>query len=128
MSENTAQTQLNALADAYCACWRVADAAERQRALVAALTADAHYCDPTADVRGLDALSDHIGRMLQRFPNAEVQRTSPVDAHHGMGRFAWRMVLDASQPPVTGIDVITLNEDGSRIRAILGFFGPLQSS
>ncbi len=128
MSENTEQAKLNALVDAYCVCWRVADAAERQRALVAALTADVHYCDPTADVHGLDALSAHIGRMLQRFPNAEVLRTSPVDAHHDRGRFAWRMVLDASQPPASGIDVITLSEDGSRIRAILGFFGPLQSS
>ena len=125
MSENAAQASLNALADAYCACWRISDAAARQQALAAAMTADARYCDPTADVHGLDAISAHIGRMLQRFPNAEVLRTSAVDAHHGMARFAWRMVLDASQPPVSGIDVVTLNEDGTRIRAILGFFGPL---
>ena len=64
-------------------------------------------------------------RVLQRFPNAEVLRTSAVDAHHGMARFAWRMVLDAGQPPVSGIDVVTLSDDGTRIRAILGFFGPL---
>ena len=116
---------LNALVDAYCASWRVADAAARGPAMAAAMTADMHYCDPTIDVRGLDELSGHVGRLLQRFPNAEVVRTSNVDAHHGMARFAWRMVLDASQPPVSGIDVVTLSEDGTRIRAIVGFFGPL---
>ena len=124
MIDNTSAQQLNALVDAYCACWRVADADARQQALAAAMTDDAHYCDPTVDVHGLEALSAHIGRVLQRFPNAEVLRTSAVDAHHGMARFAWRMVLDAGQPPVSGIDVVTLSDDGTRIRAILGVFGP----
>ena len=44
----------------------------------------------------------------QRRPGARVLRTSGVDAHHHLARFAWHVVL----------------ADG-RIRRIIGFFGPL---
>jgi len=51
-------------------------------------------------------------------------RTSAVDAHHGLARFAWRIVqADGSMLP-EGIDFAEISAEG-RIQRIMGFFGPL---
>ena len=52
-------------------------------------------------------------------------RSSAVDAHHGIARFAWKVVLaDGTELP-EGIDIAVISSDGSRIERIIGFFGPV---
>ena len=60
----------------------------------------------------------------QRCPGARVVRTSGVDAHHHLARFAWHVVLADGTTLPDGLDLAELTPDG-RIRRIIGFFGPL---
>jgi hypothetical protein len=116
--------KLTTLIDAYCTAWSEADAAQRERQLAQVLEADVRYTDPRADTTGVAQLSVHIGAVLAKRPGARVVRTSGVDAHHHLARFAWRVVqADGSMLP-EGIDVVAFSSSGKLCR-IVGFFGPL---
>lgn len=112
------------LIDAYCAAWNEPDAAKRAALLDAVWSPGAAYTDPRAHAVGVGQLSAHIDRILERRPGARVVRTSAVDEHHGLVRFAWRVIeADGTELP-EGIDFAELAPDG-RIARIIGFFGPL---
>ncbi|MFI0845155.1 nuclear transport factor 2 family protein [Mesorhizobium sp. IMUNJ 23232] len=113
------------LVDRYCAVWNEPDA-ERRAALLAAVWASgAAYTDPRADTRGPAELLAHIAKVRASRPGATIVRTSAVDLHHGIARFGWRLVEADGTPLPEGIDIVFLNEDGSLIERIVGFFGPL---
>jgi hypothetical protein len=113
------------LVDRYCAVWNEPDS-ERRAALLAAVWAEgATYTDPRADTRGAGELLAHIATVRASRPGAKIVRTSAVDLHHGIARFGWRVVEADGTPLPEGIDIVFLNEDGSRIERIVGFFGPL---
>jgi hypothetical protein len=115
---------LERLIDTYCSAWNEPDAARRKALLEAVWNEGAAYTDPRAHAVGVDALAAHIGRILERRPGAKVIRTSAVDEHHGLVRFAWRLVeADGNQLP-EGIDFAEI-APGGRIARIVGFFGPL---
>ena len=115
---------LNDLIDAYCAAWNDPDADSRRELLSAVWAENATYTDPAVDLAGVDQLVAHITTVLARRPGARVLRTSAVDEHHGLARFAWRVVqADGSLLP-EGIDFAEVTADG-RIQRIVGFFGPL---
>lgn len=103
--------------------WNEDDAEARLAHLKACLTDDAVYCDPTVDLKGPEALADHIGQTRTAFGSYRIDRTSGFEEHHGYGRFAWRMTSDEGQPIVDGIDVVRVAADG-RLSSIIGFFGP----
>lgn len=119
---------LTQLIDTYCASWSDQDA-DRRRALLLSVWGDgATYTDPTAHADGADALLAHIGAIQARYPGARIVRTSEVDVHHGIARFAWTFVLaDGSSFP-EGLDIAFLDADQTRITRIIGFFGPLAIS
>ncbi len=48
-----------------------------------------------------------------------------MDAHHGVARFAWRVVQADGTALPKGLDVALLSADGTKIERIIGFFGPL---
>ena len=56
-----------------------------------------------------------------------VERTSRVDLHHGVARFAWQMVLADGRRLPEGLDIAHLSTDGTRIASIVGFFGALKA-
>ena len=122
MSDTASTGALDDLIDAYCAAWSEPDA-DRRREILSAVWADnAMYTDPTVELAGVDPLVLHITKVLARRPGAKVIRTSAVDEHHGLARFAWRVVqADGSLLP-EGIDFAELSADG-RIQRIVGFFG-----
>ena len=69
----------------------------------------------------------HIERVLAGRPGAKVVRTSKVDIHHHVARFAWHVVLaDGSSLP-DGVDIAWISADGKTLERIIGFFGPLES-
>ncbi len=121
MAEDTAVAEL---IDTYCRAWSDPDPQHR-RALLHRVWADsATYTDPTVHAAGADDLLAHIDAVLARRPGARVVRTSRVDVHHGLARFAWHVVqADGSTLP-EGPDLAELTAEG-RIRRIIGFFGPL---
>lgn len=117
---------LNELIDRYCEAWQEMDAARRRDLLASLWAGGATYTDPTVDARNLEELLAHIARVVARRPGAKVVRTSAVDAHHGVARFAWQLVqADGTRLPES-VDVAWYSSDGRRIERILGFFGPLR--
>jgi len=122
----TSAAALTALIDGYCGAWCEADAERRLAMLAEVLADDAVYTDPTTRVVGVEALATHIGTVLAANPGAKVSRTSRVDAHHDVVRFAWQMTLVDGAALPEGVDFVELTSDGTRLRSITGFFGPLR--
>ena len=117
---------INSLIDTYCQVWSASDESERTRLLAEVWSPNATYTDPTVHAEGSAALLDHIARVIARRPGSTVLRTSKVDQHHGIARFAWRAVeADGTELP-EGIDIVFICADGTKIERILGFFGPVQ--
>ncbi|PLP58628.1 nuclear transport factor 2 family protein [Mesorhizobium loti] len=116
---------LTHLIDTYCASWSDQDA-ERRRALLLSVWSDgATYTDPTAHADGADELLAHVAGIQARYPGARIVRTSPVDVHHDIARFAWKFVLPDGSSFPEGLDIAFLDADRVRITRIIGFFGPL---
>lgn len=113
------------LIDRYCAAWTDADAARRAQHLAPVWAAGATYTDPTVHAAGAEQLLAHIAQVHARRPGARVIRTSALDLHHGVARFAWKAVDGAGATLVDGIDLALLSADGAKIERIIGFFGPL---
>jgi hypothetical protein len=113
------------LIDAYCAVWSEPDGAARASKLDAVWSRGARYTDPTVEAQGADALLAHIAGVQERRPGAKVERTSAVDLHHGLARFAWHALAADGSVLRDGIDVAFISADGRRIDRIIGFFGPL---
>lgn len=115
---------LDKLIDAYCAAWSDPDPTCRRELLGPAWEKAATYTDPTVHTVGLEDLLAHIELVTARRPGAKVVRTSRIDAHHDVLRFAWRVILADGTPLPEGLDLAEISADG-RIRRIVGFFGPL---
>lgn len=115
---------LEQLIDTYCAAWSEADGVVRAGLLAGVWAEGATYTDPRAQVTGTDELAAHIGRVLASRPGARVIRTSTVDTHHGLARFAWRVVAADGTMLPEGIDFAEISAEGKLTR-IVGFFGSL---
>ena len=115
------------LIDRYCEAWSLPDAGARAAALTEVWAEGARYTDPGANVTGATALLAHIDTVLASYPGARVERTSRVDWHHGVARFAWQMVLADGRRLPEGLDIAHLSTDGTRIASIVGFFGALKA-
>jgi hypothetical protein len=109
----------------YAAAWNEPDEEKRGRLLEQAWADAGTYTDPQSHAAGRDALVALIGEFQRRSPDTRIELSSSVDEHHGLLRFAWRLV-GPSGPVLEGMDFGELAEDG-RLRRIVGFFGPLPS-
>ncbi len=109
--------------DIYCGAWNEPDPARREELLAPVWAANATYTDPTVHTTGLAALVAHIGTVQAGRPGSRVVRTSAVDQHHGLVRFAWRRILADGTALPEGVDFGELGDDG-KLRRIVGFFGP----
>ena len=114
------------LIDTYCQAWSDPEANRRAELLRSVWSPDATYTDPTVHARGAEELLAHIARVRERRPGSRVVRTSRVDEHHGIARFAWHAIEADGNALPEGIDLAFLSPDGSRIDRIVGFFGPLK--
>ena len=116
------------LIDRYCAVWNEPDTLRRADLLASVWAAEATYTDPSVHAATAEQLLAHIAAVRARRPGASVLRTSGVDVHHGVARFAWHVLLGDATALPEGIDIAFLSPDGSRIERIIGFFGPLARS
>ncbi|MGX9123465.1 hypothetical protein [Mesorhizobium sp. BHscii] len=116
------------LIDSYCAAWSD-ESAERRRALLLPIWSDgATYTDPAVHATGAEELLAHIARVLAKHPGARILRTSDVDVHHGIARFAWKFAMPDGSSFPEGLDIAFLDAGQKRITRIIGFFGPLVRS
>jgi hypothetical protein len=113
------------LIDSYCAVWSEPDEDQRRAILNEVWAKAATYTDPSVHTAGADELLAHIARVRARRPGSKVMRTSAVDFHHGVARFAWQAMDAGGSKVLDGIDIAFLNGDGRRLDRIIGFFGPL---
>jgi hypothetical protein len=67
----------------------------------------------------------HIAKVRAKRPGAKVLRTSRLDRHHNLVRFAWRVVLADGAALPEGLDIAFVPVDDAKIERILGFFGAL---
>lgn len=115
----------SALIDRYCQVWSEPDSGTRAEQLASLWAANATYTDPSVHAAGAEELLAHIAKIQARRPGASVVRTSRVDVHHGLARFAWHVVQADGAALPDGLDIAFLAPDGKTIERIIGFFGPL---
>lgn len=112
--------------DIYCAVWNEPEETRRRELLNSVWRASATYTDPTVFADGAEDLLSHIGSVRARRPGAILNRTTPLDEHHGHVRFGWRVTQSDGSLLREGIDIAEVDDSG-KIRRMLGFFGPLAS-
>lgn len=112
------------LIDRYCEAWSEHDEARRAELLLSVWAPDASYTAPTVHAVGATELLAHIANVQARRPGSKVVRTSEVDEHHRVARFAWCAIEANGNALPEGIDLAFVTTDGSRIERIIGFFGP----
>lgn len=119
---------LTELIDKYCQAWSEPSEARRAQLLHEVWADQATYTDPSVHAQGAAELLAHIATVLARRPGSKVVRTSLVDDHHGMARFAWHAVEANGNELPEGIDIAFISPDGQKIERIIGFFGPVKRS
>lgn len=112
--------------DTYCEAWSHSDPTVRAQLLKRVWAPGATYVDPTTRTVGSDALLQHISTVLEKRPGARVIRTSSLDLHHDVARFAWHVVEANGNALPEGLDVVYMSADGKAILGIVGFFGALK--
>ena len=121
-TQPTSTTDLEAVIDRYVESFGEADAAERTALARATWTDDGQLVDPLIDARGPEAISAAIGDLRAQMPDHSLTRTTTIDAHHDHARFGWSVVAPDGTVAISGIDVVTIADDG-RLRTAIGFFG-----
>ncbi|MCK7615414.1 hypothetical protein [Roseibium sediminicola] len=112
--------------DIYCSAWSERDPSYRRDLLDKSVSVDVRYTDPETDLRGRTELVDHIAGVLASRVGAKILRTSAIDEHHGMARFAWHLVKADGTALPEGLDIVTVDGQSGKLKSILGFFGPLK--
>lgn len=113
------------LIDSYCAAWSNEDAEQRRALLLPIWSDGATYTDPMVHAVGAEALLTHIAGVQTKHPGARILRTSGIDAHHGIARFAWKFMMPDGSSFPEGLDIAFLDPRQQRITRIIGFFGPI---
>ena len=109
----------------YCKAWGKPDHETRRSILDSVMESSARYTDPKVDFICVAELSNHIGQVHLKWPGAKIIRTSELDFHHNVARFAWQLVVADGAIAVEGIDFVEFSTMG-KISRIIGFFGPMQ--
>lgn len=115
---------LERLIDRYCEAWSEHDEARRAELLLSVWALGSTYTDPIVHAVGASELLAHIARVQARRPGSKVLRTSAVDEHHCVARFAWRVIEANGNALPEGIDLAFVAANGAKIERIIGFFGP----
>ena len=118
--------RLDHLIDTYCLAWSDPSPERRHELLATVWAPGATYTDPTVHTVGADELLAHISTVIARRPGSQVLRTSPLDTHHNLTRFAWHVLQADGTTLPEGLDLAEFSADG-RISRIIGFFGPIHT-
>jgi hypothetical protein len=108
----------------YFMAWNEPDPDERRRLLECCVTDDVELFDPLGHWEGVAGLVERIRHYQVAAPGTEIVRSSGVDRHNHVVRYAWSMVDERGAAIADGLDVVEQADDG-RLRRILMFHGPL---
>ena len=90
--------------------------------LESAVTPDVQWNDPRDSFVGIDELEAAVRRLRGAKPEYRFVIASEIDCHHGRLRYRWDMHRNG-RVLMSGLDIATLNGDGTRICRVDGFFG-----
>lgn len=111
------------IVDAYIHAWNLDGRHAREALLAEIWAADGRYVDPRADLQGPAALVALLEERRAGRPGAGLVRSSAVELHHDVARFAWHLVTADGLPQPECVDFIRFDADG-RLALVVGFFGP----
>lgn len=120
----TTATDLTQVVDGHLAAYGEPDASRRGELIAAVWAPDGRLVDPPATGEGHDGISALADAVQQQFAGHRFRRTSPVDSHNGVFRYAWELVAPDGGVTLAGMDAGQVATDG-RLKLIAGFFGPL---
>lgn len=120
----TDTTALTELLDQHLEAYGQPDAAVRGPVVRRIWAADGRLVDPPLEGQGHDAIAALGDAVAQHFPGHTFVRTTAVDAHHEFARYGWELRGPDGAAAISGIDVVTIAEDGT-IAQVVGFFGDL---
>ena len=111
-------TTIDTHLEAYCE----PDAARRAELIARVWADDGQLVDPPIDGVGHDAIGAMADAVLAHYADHTFRRTTGVDEHHDMARYAWELVAPDGEVVLGGTDIAQVDADGKLVR-ITGFFG-----
>ena len=111
--------------DRYLEAYGEADAVRRATLVAEVFTGDAAVFDPPIDGRGHAGISEMFAAVQSHYPDHAFRRTTAIDLHHDVARYAWALVAPDGQTALEGLDVVDIDSDG-RIVRVIGFLGALE--
>jgi hypothetical protein len=117
-------SDLTVLIDAHLAAYTDPEATRRAAVVQRIWAAGGQLIDPPLAATGHAQISQQANQLLAQFPCHRFVRSSGIDSHHGMARYAWQLVGPADAVVLEGIDIAQIDPDG-RLAQVTGFFGPL---
>lgn len=117
-------TNLTDTIDTHLEAYMETDADRRASLIEQAWAADGHLFDPPLDAQGHAAIDEMFTAAQAMFEDHRFRRTTGIDTHHGIARYAWELVDRNGTVTLTGLDVAVVDGDGKLTR-VAGFFGDL---
>ncbi|MEB0113540.1 hypothetical protein QN397_19720 [Variovorax sp. RTB1] len=119
-------SDFTALIDTHLAAYTEADAPQRATMVHRIWAASGQLIDPPLAATGHAQICQQADQLLAQFPGHRFVRTSGIDIHHGMARYAWHLVGPTGAMALEGIDIAQIDSEG-RLVQVTGFFGPLSA-
>ena len=117
-------TDLSHLIDDHLAAYADPDAGRRTATVQRIWAGDGQLVDPPLAASGHAGIVQQADQLLAQFPGHRFVRSSGIDHHHGMARYAWQLLRPDGTPVLDGLDVAQVDSSG-RLQQVTGFFGPL---
>lgn len=122
MTGTTAVTDLAETVDIHLRAYCEPDATERRRLVEQVWAPDGVLIDPPIDGAGHDGIVAMVDAVLAHYPGHVFRRTTAVDTHHDVVRYAWELTDPAGAVVLAGMDVADVDDQGKLVR-VVGFFG-----
>jgi hypothetical protein len=119
-----AMSDISTTIDTYLEAYCEPDAARRDELVARVWAENGELLDPPLEGTGRTAISGLADVVNTHYPAHTFRRTSGIDAHHDVARYAWELVAPDGSVAVTGVDTVELNDHGQLVR-VVGFFGEL---
>jgi len=117
-------SELTTLIDNHLAAYADPDAARRAGVVESIWAVSGRLIDPPLAAAGHAQIVQQAQQLLAQFPGHRFVRSSGIDSHHGVARYAWQLVAPSGSVALDGIDIAHVDSDG-RLAQVTGFFGPL---
>ena len=117
-------SELAPVIDAHLAAYCDPDVTRRAAVVQRIWAADGQLMDPPLAACGHAQIGQQADQLLAQFPGHRFVRSSGIDTHHRVARYAWQLVDPTGSVVLEGLDIAQLDSDG-RLAQVTGFFGPL---